>query len=43
MDHILVFDKGEVMEDGAHDELLAKMGLYKKLWDAQVGGFFGDA
>jgi len=23
--------------------LLAKGGLYKNLWDAQVGGFLGDA
>ena len=39
MDRILVFDKGKIIEDGTHDELLAKSGLYKSLWDAQVGGF----
>jgi ATP-binding cassette subfamily B protein len=43
MDRILVFDKGDIVEDGTHDELLLKSGLYKKLWDAQVGGFLGDA
>lgn len=42
MDRILVFDKGKIVEDGPHSELLAKAGLYKHLWDAQVGGFLGD-
>lgn len=42
MDRILVFDKGKINEDGTHRELLAKAGLYKTLWDAQVGGFLGD-
>ncbi len=42
MDRILVFDKGKIVEDGTHNELLAKGGLYKNLWDAQVGGFLGD-
>jgi ATP-binding cassette subfamily B protein len=42
MDRILVFDKGKIVEDGTHSELLAKAGLYKTLWDAQVGGFLGD-
>ncbi|MBN8828197.1 MAG: ABC transporter ATP-binding protein [Sphingobacteriia bacterium] len=42
MDRILVFDKGKIVEDGTHNELLAKTGLYKKLWDAQVGGFLQD-
>jgi ATP-binding cassette, subfamily B, bacterial len=42
MDRILVFDQGKIIEDGTHSELLAKAGLYKSLWDAQVGGFLGD-
>ncbi len=42
MDRILVFDQGKIIEDGTHNELLAKVGLYKTLWDAQVGGFLGD-
>jgi ATP-binding cassette subfamily B protein len=41
-DRIIVLDKGKIVEDGTHSELLAKAGLYKSLWDAQVGGFLGD-
>jgi ABC-type multidrug transport system fused ATPase/permease subunit len=42
MDRIIVFDQGVIVEDGTHAELLANNGLYKNLWDAQVGGFLGD-
>jgi ATP-binding cassette subfamily B protein len=42
MDRILVFDKGHIIEDGTHAELLQLNGLYKTLWDAQVGGFLPD-
>ena len=39
MDRILVFDKGKIVGDGSHQELLEQEGLYKTLWNAQVGGF----
>lgn len=42
MDRILVFDHGKIVEDGSHTQLLASGGLYKRLWDAQVGGFLPD-
>jgi ATP-binding cassette subfamily B protein len=42
MDRILVFDQGKIVEDGTHQALLSKEGLYKTLWDSQVGGFLGD-
>nr|HAT8713230.1 ATP-binding cassette domain-containing protein [Legionella jordanis] len=42
MDRILVFDKGHIVEDGTHSELLKLGGLYKTLWDAQVGGLLPD-
>lgn len=42
MDRILVFDQGKIVEDGTHTALLHQMGLYKVLWDAQVGGFLPD-
>lgn len=38
MDRILVFKAGEIIEDGPHQALLAQGGLYKTLWEAQVGG-----
>lgn len=39
MDRILVFDKGNIVEDGTHQELLMNNGLYQTLWNAQLGGF----
>jgi ATP-binding cassette subfamily B protein len=42
MDRILVFDHGKIIEDGSHEILLTENGLYKTLWDAQVGGFLPD-
>lgn len=34
MDRILVFEKGKIIANGTHQELLVKEGLYKTLWDA---------
>jgi ATP-binding cassette subfamily B protein len=42
MDRIMVFNEGAIVEDGTHTELLGLNGLYKTLWDAQVGGFLPD-
>lgn len=42
MDRILVFDQGKIVEDGSHDDLLKRGGLYKTLWEAQIGGFLQD-
>lgn len=42
MDRILVFDQGQIIEDGSHQELLAKNRHYKKLWDTQIGGFLPE-
>ncbi|BBB57951.1 ABC transporter permease (plasmid) [Candidatus Megaera polyxenophila] len=39
MDRILVFDQGEIVEDGSHQQLLKTKGLYSKLWDTQIAGF----
>ena len=35
-DEIIVLQKGEIAERGNHSELLAKNGVYKKLYDMQV-------
>jgi ATP-binding cassette subfamily B protein len=42
MDRILVLDKGKIVEDGTHIELLNQDSLYKHLWETQVSGFLGD-
>ena len=39
MDRILVLDQGQIVEDGPHDALLAKGGLYADFWARQSGGF----
>ena len=31
--------QGEVIEEGTHEELLAKEGRYYKLWEMQQGNF----
>lgn len=35
LDRILVFDQGEIVEDGSHDDLLGQEGLYKLMWESQ--------
>ena len=39
MDRILVLDNGKIIEDGDHQSLLSKGGLYFELWHHQSGGF----
>lgn len=38
-DEILVLAAGEVAEQGTHESLLAKKGLYAQMWDRQSSGF----
>ncbi|MBQ4046518.1 MAG: ABC transporter ATP-binding protein, partial [Lachnospiraceae bacterium] len=37
-DHIIVMDKGEIREQGSHEDLLAMDGIYKKIYDLQTAG-----
>lgn len=39
LDRLIVMDQGQIIEDGSHDELLAKNGYYARLWSMQSGGF----
>jgi ATP-binding cassette subfamily B multidrug efflux pump len=42
MDRLIVLDKGRIVEEGDHRELLLKGGLYARLWAHQSGGFLGE-
>ncbi|HYP83619.1 ABC transporter ATP-binding protein [Variovorax sp.] len=42
MDRLIVLDEGRVVEEGDHAALLAKGGLYARLWAHQSGGFLGE-
>ena len=42
MDRLIVLDKGRIIEEGSHTELLEKQGLYAKLWAHQSGGFLSE-
>ncbi|WP_299372315.1 ABC transporter ATP-binding protein [uncultured Tateyamaria sp.] len=39
MDRIVVMDAGRIVEEGTHEALLAKGGLYARYWHRQSGGF----
>ncbi|WP_102106598.1 ABC transporter ATP-binding protein [Oceaniglobus roseus] len=45
MDRIVVLEQGRIVEEGTHDDLLAKNGIYARYWHRQSGGFvsFQDA
>lgn len=42
MDRLIVMDGGRIVEEGDHRSLLARGGLYARLWAHQSGGFLGD-
>ena len=39
MDRLVVMDAGRIVEQGTHEQLLARGGLYAQLWHRQSGGF----
>jgi ATP-binding cassette subfamily B multidrug efflux pump len=42
MDRLIVLDKGQIVEQGTHQELISGDGIYAQLWAHQTGGFIGD-
>jgi ATP-binding cassette, subfamily B, multidrug efflux pump len=42
MDRLVVLDQGRIVEEGDHRSLLARGGLYARLWAHQSGGFLGE-
>ena len=42
MDRLIIMDKGQIIEEGSHQELLQLGGIYAKLWAHQSGGFLSE-
>ena len=42
MDRLIVLDEGRIVEEGSHEGLLAKGGIYAGLWQRQSGGFLSN-
>lgn len=38
-DLIVVLDKGKVVQQGTHNQLISKLGIYRELWSLQKGGY----
>lgn len=41
LDRLIVLDKGQIVEQGTHKQLIAMAGIYAQLWNHQSGGFLG--
>ena len=41
LDRLIVLDKGQIVEQGTHEQLIAGKGIYAGLWKRQSGGFLG--
>ncbi len=43
LDRLVVLDGGKIVEEGTHDQLVARDGLYAQLWKRQSGGFLASS
>jgi ATP-binding cassette subfamily B multidrug efflux pump len=43
LDRLIVLDRGRIVDSGSHGELIARGGLYARLWARQSGGFLAAA
>ena len=43
LDRLIVIDEGKILEDGTHEELLKRNGMYSRLWKLQSGGFLATS
>ncbi|MGL4975311.1 MAG: ABC transporter ATP-binding protein [Bosea sp. (in: a-proteobacteria)] len=42
LDRLVVMDRGQIVDQGTHAELIARKGLYARLWARQSGGFLAE-
>ncbi|WP_026958969.1 ABC transporter ATP-binding protein [Aliagarivorans taiwanensis] len=42
MDRLIVLDKGAIVEQGTHSQLVESGGIYSQLWAHQTGGFLAE-
>ncbi len=43
LDRLIVIDQGRIVEEGTHEALIARNGLYAQLWKRQSGGFLANS
>ncbi len=43
LDRLVVIDNGKIVEEGTHEQLIARDGLYAQLWKRQSGGFLASS